>query len=208
VFVHLPAGLGYLALAGFVGAESMGAPLPGETALVTAGVLAHQGQLQIALVIPVAAGAAIVGDNIGYLLGAKWGRPLLEHDGPWVRWRRRFLAEGERFFARHGPKAVFLARFVAGARVTAAWLAGADRMPWRTFFLWNALGGICWALAAGLIGYLLGAAGQRIAASAGLAALFLFLLVGAGTAIVVVRRRRRRTDSPGKSFISRSSEPS
>jgi membrane protein DedA with SNARE-associated domain len=188
----------------------MGAPLPGETALVTAGVLAHQGKLQIALVIPVAAAAAIAGDNLGYLLGAKWGRPLLEHDGPYVRRRRRLLAEGERFFARHGSKAVFLARFVAGARVAAAWLAGADRMPWRTFFLWNALGGICWATAAGLVGYLLGAAGGRIAASAGLAGLFLLLLVGAGAAVVVGRRRRRTAPSGKrwKTFISRSSEPS
>lgn len=192
-FLQLPAHLGYLALAGFVGLETMGLPLPGEVALMSAGVLAHEGQLQIAVVIPVAAGAAIAGDNLGYVLGRKWGRRLLEHNGPFLRWRRRFLAEGERFFDRHGSKAVFLARFVAGARVTAAWLAGADRMRWRTFLVWNALGGICWALAAGMAGYLLGAAGQSIAASVGLAGLVLFLLVGAGAATVTLYRRRRRS---------------
>jgi membrane protein DedA with SNARE-associated domain len=190
---QLPAHLGYLALAALVGLETTGVPLPGEVALVTAGALAHEGKLQIAVVIPVAAGAAIAGDNIGYLLGRKWGRRLLEHDGPFLRSRRRFLAEGERFFARHGPKAVFLARFVAAARVAAAWLAGADRMPWRNFVVWNALGGICWALAVGLAGYLLGAAGQRIADSVGLAGLVIVLLVAGGAAAVALRSRRRRS---------------
>jgi membrane protein DedA with SNARE-associated domain len=191
-FLQLPAHLGYVALAGFVGMESMGVPIPGETALVAAAVLAHQGQLQIAAVIPVAAGAAIVGDNLGYLLGAKFGRGLLERDGPLAGWRRRRLADGERFFARHGPKAVFLGRFVPAARVTAAWLAGAERMRYRTFLLWNALGGICWALAMGSLGYLLGAAGERIAASVGLG-LFLAFLVGVAVAVLVRRTRARRT---------------
>jgi membrane protein DedA with SNARE-associated domain len=166
-------------------------PLPGEVALVTAGVLAHEGRLQIGAVIAVAAGAAIAGDNLGYLLGRRLGRRLLEHDGPLVDSRRRFLAEGERFFARHGSKAVFFARFVVGARTTAAWLAGAEHMRWRTFVVWNALGGICWALAAGLVGYFVGAAGERISASVGVAGLVIAFAVAAGAAAVAARRWRR-----------------
>lgn len=116
--------LGLPALAALVGAESMGLPVPGETALIAAAVLAHQGHLAIGSVIAVVACAAIVGDNIGYLIGRRGGRWLLERPGPLLARRRRLLERGDRFFERHGPKAVFLARFVAGARVTAAWMAG------------------------------------------------------------------------------------
>lgn len=190
-FLQLPAHFGYIALGALVGLESLGLPLPGETALVTAGVLAQRGQLQIATVIPVAAAAAIVGDNLGYLLGAKGGRRLLERDGPLAARRRKLLATGEDFFVRHGAKAVFLARFVVGARFTAAWLAGANRMRWRTFLAWNALGGACWSLAMGMLGYVLGSAGARIAASVGVAALVLTLLVAAAFAARAVWRRER-----------------
>jgi undecaprenyl-diphosphatase len=170
---------GYLALAAVVGLESMGVPVPGETALVTAGVLAHQGELELVPVIAIAATAAVVGDNLGYLLGAKGGRRLLEHRGPLAQWRRRFVARGERFFARHGARAVFLARFVVGARVAAAWLAGVNRMPWRRFLVWNALGGVSWAVAAGMAGYLLGAVASRLLTSFGIGVLILVALTAA-----------------------------
>jgi membrane protein DedA with SNARE-associated domain len=171
----------------------MGLPLPGEAALVAAGVLAHQGQLSIGVVIALGAGAAIAGDNLGYLLGAKGGRRLLERAGRFARWRRRFLAEGERFFARHGSKAVFLARFVAGARVTAAWLAGANRMPWRRFLIWNTLGGACWATLAALVGFVSGAVGERIAGAVGAAGVGLALTAATVAVAIAARRRRRRS---------------
>lgn len=191
----IPPHLGYVALGALVALESMGLPLPGEAALVTAGVLAHEGKLSIEIVVAVAAIAAIIGDNLGYLLGARGGRRLLERDGPLAGHRRRFLAAGERFYERHGPKAVFLARWVVGARVTAAWLAGVNRMPWRTFMVFNALGGILWASTVGTMGYLLGAAGARVIQAAGIGALVV-LVVAAATALVVGRRRRRRAAGP------------
>src|SRR6476646_9750817 len=136
--------------------ESSGVPIPGETALITAAILASRGKLQIEAVIALAAAAAIVGDNIGYLIGRKGGRWLLERPGAFHRQRQDVLRVGEPFFERHGPKAVFFGRFLLGLRVWASWLAGATRMHWRSFVLWNALGGIAWAITIGLIAYFLG----------------------------------------------------
>lgn len=131
-------------------------PVPGETALIAAGVLASQGRLEIPIVIAVAAAGAIVGDNIGYQIGHHGGRWLLRRPGPFHRHRLKALETGEPFFERHGPKAVFFGRFLLGLRVWASWLAGATRMRWGSFFLWNALGGICWATGVGLLAYLVG----------------------------------------------------
>jgi membrane protein DedA with SNARE-associated domain len=130
--------LGYPALVLLVMSESSGVPLPGETALITGAVLASQHRLQIALVIALAAAAAILGDNAGYLIGRKGGRWLLQRPGPFARHRARVLEVGEPFFARHGAKAVFLGRWILGLRTWASWLAGASHMPWRSFSLWNA----------------------------------------------------------------------
>src|ERR1700722_9054451 len=153
---HLVTSAGYPLLFVLVMSEAAGVPIPGETALIAAAVLASQGKLEIVLVIALAAAAAIVGDNIGYLIGRKGGRWLLERPGPFRRQRKAALDIGEPFFERHGPKAVFFGRFLLGLRVWASWLAGATRMPWRTFALWNALGGICWATGIGLLAYFLG----------------------------------------------------
>ena len=153
---------GLLLLFAVVALESAGVPLPGETALIAASILAADGHYSIASVIAVAAVAAIVGDNCGYWVGRRWGRRLLETWSPLRRWGERFLPSSERFFQRHGAKTIFLARFFAILRVTAAWLAGVARMPWWRFFLWNATGGVCWALLVGLVAYY----GGRAAADA------------------------------------------
>jgi len=138
--------------------ESAGVPLPGETALIAAAVLADQGHYSIEVVIAVAAVAAIVGDNIGYWLGRKGGRPLLRRI-PLVRdHSERVLPPSERFFQRHGAKTVFIGRFVAVLRVTSAWLAGISHMPWGKFLFWNAAGGIAWAMLVGVVAYVLGGA--------------------------------------------------
>jgi membrane protein DedA with SNARE-associated domain len=162
---HLVTVFGYPLLFLIVMSESSGAPVPGETALIAAAVLASQGKLRIELVIALAAAAAIVGDNIGYQIGRRGGRWLLQRPGRFYRQRLGVLATGEPFFERHGPKAVFFGRFVLGLRVWASWLAGATRMRWRLFALWNALGGITWATAVGLFAYFLGhSAGSAIEA--------------------------------------------
>jgi membrane protein DedA with SNARE-associated domain len=138
--------------------ESGGVPLPGETALVTAGVFASRGQLDIASVIAVAAAAAIVGDNLGYWIARTGGRGLIERSKVLSRWTERALPWSEAFFERHGSKTIFIARFFSVLRVTAAWLAGLSRMHWWKFLLWNAAGGICWAVVVGLVAYYAGQA--------------------------------------------------
>jgi membrane-associated protein len=181
---------GYPLLFLIVMGESSGVPVPGETALITASILASRGKLQIELVIALAASAAIVGDNIGYVIGRKGGRWALERPGRFHRQRLQVLETGEPFFERHGPKAVFFGRFILGLRVWASWLAGATRMDWRSFVLWNALGGICWATAIGLLSYYLGhAAGDAVKTFGlyGLAAAALAIV----TAFVAHRRHRR-----------------
>jgi membrane protein DedA with SNARE-associated domain len=171
--------------------ESAGVPLPGETALIAAGVLAARGDMDIVEVIVVAAAAAIIGDNVGYWVGRLGGRRLLERWEPLERHAGRVLPWSERFFKRHGAKTIFLGRFFAVLRVTAAWLAGISRMHWWKFFLWNAAGGICWAVLVGLVSYYLGRAAAEAINRYGLiagVAIVALLVLGA----LVFRFIRRR----------------
>jgi membrane protein DedA with SNARE-associated domain len=153
---HLIETYGLALLFLLVALESSGIPLPGETSLVTAAILAAQGHYSLVAVIAVAAAAAIAGDNAGYWIGRKGGRALLPRVPLVGMYFERALPPSERFFRRHGAKTVFLGRFVAVLRVTAAWLAGISRMPWWRFLVWNASGGICWAMLVGLVAYYLG----------------------------------------------------
>lgn len=181
-----------------VAGESAGLPLPGETSLIAVGALASQhAGISIEVVIAVAAVAAISGDNVGFVLGRHAGRRLLTRDGRWLERRRQFLVRGEAFFERHGPKAVFLARWLPGLRVVGSWLAGAHHMRWRTFLFWNALGGIAWAVSVGVAAYLLGHAAATIFRTFGLAGVA--VVVAAAVAIVAwhLVRRRRREDAAG-----------
>jgi membrane protein DedA with SNARE-associated domain len=188
------ANLGYPALILLVMAESGGIPLPGETALLAAGILASDGKLSIALVILCAAGAAIIGDNIGYLIGRKGGRYLLERPGPFLQYRQEVLRRGEPFFAKYGARAVFFGRFVVGLRTWASWLAGATRMDWRVFAAWNALGGIVWSVLIGLLAYYVGKGVEKVISDVGLYALPVLALGGIGA--VVAHRRSRRQPRP------------
>ena len=154
--LSLLAQYGYLIVFFGVMAESMGVPLPGETILIAAGVLAQRGGLDIGDAILLGILGAVVGDQIGYWAGRKGGRPFVLHWGRYLFITPERLRGAENFFARHGGKAVFMARFVAGLRVFGALVAGISQMHWRTFFLYNALGGAIWATVAVLVGYLLG----------------------------------------------------
>ena len=194
--LSVPSHLGLAALALLVGAESTGLPVPGETALIAAGVLAKGGSLNIVAVIAVAAAAAIVGDNLGYLIGRHGGRRLLEAPGPLERHRLEIIERGEPFFERHGPKAVFLGRWVTGLRIAAAWLAGITHMRWTTFFFWNALGGVAWATSVGLAAYLLGDAVKKILEVGGLAAVAVVVLVLLVAGYIAWRRRQARATEP------------
>src|SRR4051812_32775118 len=140
----VPAQLGYPALFGLIFAESAGIPLPGETALLTAGVLAGAGHLALPVVVAVAVAAAVTGDTLGYWLGRRGGRAVLLRRGPFKRLRAEALEHGERFFAEHGPKTVLIGRFVPGVRVVAAVTAGASAMPWPRFAVYNVAGAFVW----------------------------------------------------------------
>lgn len=187
---------GYPLLFLVVMGESSGLPIPGETGLIAAGVLASQGKLDIAVVIVVAAAGAIVGDNIGYLIGRKGGRWLLERPGAFHTQRQNVLVVGEPFFERHGPKAVFFGRFLLGLRVWASWLAGATRMHWRSFVIWNALGGIVWATAIGLLSYYLGHSASNAVQAFGIYGLVAVALAVV-SAFIAHRRHRRRQEQAG-----------
>jgi membrane protein DedA with SNARE-associated domain len=189
--ITVSSSLGYL-LPALIALESMGIPSPGETALVLAAVMASQGKLQIELVLLIAIVAAIVGDNVGYWIGRKAGRRVLTSDrGPFHRRRLALIAYGDRFFAKHGPRAVFLGRWMALVRVTAAWMAGMNHMPFRTFFFWNALGAVSWALSVGLVAYFAGEAAVHVIERVGVgAAVVLGVAVVALVVWVQVRERR------------------
>jgi membrane-associated protein len=170
----------------------MGIPSPGETALVLAAVLASQGKLEIWLVILIGIASAIAGDNLGYLLGRRFGREVALRRGPLWHHRVQAVRYGDRFFERHGSKAVFLARWVALVRFAAAWLAGINRMPFRVFFFWNALGAITWAITYGLVGYYAGEAGAGVLARFGIAGAVILILLVIGIPLFGAIRRRRR----------------
>jgi membrane-associated protein len=188
--VSLSSNIGYPLLVVLVMAESAGVPVPGETALILGAALASRGKLSIEAVIALAAAAAIVGDNIGYLIGRKGGRYLLERPGAFERHRRDVLRVGEPFFERHGPKAVFFGRWILGLRTWASWLAGATHMPWRSFALWNALGGVGWAVTIGLLAYFLGNSVGNVITSFGIYGL-IGVLLAAGGALALRRLHHR-----------------
>ena len=188
--ISISSGLGY-ALPALIGLESMGVPSPGETALVLAAVLASQHQLNIVLVIVIGAASAIVGDNIGYLLGRHLGREVLESRGPFHEHRKRVIAMGDRYFNKHGAKTVFIGRWIALIRFATAWLAGINHMRFPTFFAWNAAGGITWAVTFGLVGYYGGNAVAHVLERVGvIAAIVLGVAVVVGFVVMKLRERR------------------
>jgi membrane protein DedA with SNARE-associated domain len=135
--------------------ETAGVPLPGETTLLLSGVAASTGRIDPWIAIAVGSTAAILGDNIGYAIGRFGGRKLvmrLAHLGR----IESSLAWGEQFFARHGGKTVFAARWIFGLRIFGAWIAGMVHMPWRVFVFWNAAGGITWCASVIGLGYFFG----------------------------------------------------
>jgi membrane protein DedA with SNARE-associated domain len=190
---HLLISYGLVLLFAVVAAESAGVPLPGETALIAASILAAQGHYSIVSVIAVAASAAIVGDNTGYWIGRTGGRALLERWGPVRRYAERAIPPGERFFEKHGGKTVFIGRFVAVLRVTAAWLAGITHMTWWRFFLWNATGGIAWATGVSLLAYYFGKAAADAVQTYGVYAL-IAIVVAAVIGFFGMRLLKKRVE--------------
>jgi membrane protein DedA with SNARE-associated domain len=189
---HLISSNGYWVLFLLVAAESLGVPLPGETALIVAGTYAGTTHhLNPWLIFLVASAAAIIGDNIGYWLGDKGGYPLARRYGTKVRFDERKLKIARYLFDRHGTKVVFFGRFVAILRTYAAFLAGTSQMRWRLFLPANAAGGLVWAGVYTLASYLAGTALQKASGT------ITWVLVAVAAAAVVVglialRRQGRR----------------
>jgi membrane-associated protein len=190
-FLDVAETIGYPLVFALIAIETMGIPVPGETALVTAGIVASRGRLDIEIVIALAAAAAILGDNVGFAIGRKLGRRLLTAPGPLLHHRHRVIAVAEPFFERHGPKAVFLGRWIAGLRITSAWMAGVTRMSWPTFLFWNALGGIAWATSIALLAYFVGHSAEKIIHVAGLGGAAAVVVGGLALWLVLFVRRRR-----------------
>jgi membrane protein DedA with SNARE-associated domain len=136
--------------------ESAGVPFPGETLLLAAAAWAAARHHSIVLVIFFGFLGSTAGADIGYLLGFRGGRPFVERFGSLFRIRPEHIARSEMFFARHGDKAVLLARFILGLRTWGSMLAGMSRMPFWRFQIFSALGGLAWAALIGVAGYLLG----------------------------------------------------
>jgi membrane protein DedA with SNARE-associated domain len=174
---HLIATYGYWAVFALVAAESLGIPLPGETALIIAAAYAgHTDHLSPWALFAVASAAAVTGDNFGFWIGHKGGYRLARRHGHRVRLDERKLKTARYLFDRYGGKVVFFGRFVSVLRTYAAFLAGTSKMAWRKFLPANAFGGIAWAGACTLAAYLAGTALQQASAAIGWA------LIGTGLA--------------------------
>jgi membrane protein DedA with SNARE-associated domain len=189
---HLLDQYGYVAVFVLVAVESLGIPLPGETILVAAGTYAGAThRLSIVAVVVVAAVAAIVGDNIGYLIGDKGGYRLVRRYGPRVHIDATQMKIGRYVFDRHGAKVVFFGRFVSILRTYAAFLAGTTKMGWRRFLVWNAAGGVLWACLYGFGAYAAGNVIARVSTTLTIV-LGVVAVVVVIAAIVVVRRHAGR----------------
>ena len=175
--IHL---YGLVVVAAVIGLECIGLPLPGETVLILASAYAAtKHDLNIVSVIVTAAGAASIGQMIGFVIGRQFGYWLLLRYGFYLRITESRIKLGEYLFLRHGGKIIIAGRFVPVLRAIAAVLAGANRMPWRNFMLANVAGAVAWATVFGLAAYYLGRQVERLAGS-------MFVVVGVGAVIVII----------------------
>lgn len=196
----------YLLVAAVIGVESLGVPLPGEIALVSASLLAAQHVVSPLWVGVAASIGAIVGDSIGYTIGRKGGRPLLawlgrkvpKHFGP------GHVAYAEHMFDRWGMWAVFLGRFIALLRILAGPLSGALRMHYWKFLTANALGGICWAGGTAAAVYYLGRAAEAWLSEFSWIGLIAAVLLG----LIFGRMLKRRMDKAAEEYAAGLTEDS
>lgn len=180
-----------------MGIESLGVPVPGETALLVGVFLATQGRLSVVAVAAVGWIGAVLGDNTGYLIGRRWGRRLVNLPGIGRFYSPARMERAESFFERRGWVAVFVGRFVALLRIFAGPLAGMHRMPWPAFVAANAAGGAVWVAVIVTIGVLVGSNLDNAVGLVGKAGYLglagVLVLVAAYVAIRVLMRRRRNS---------------
>jgi LPXTG-motif cell wall-anchored protein len=199
VFEHIRQFLihwGYWGVAAFLLLENAGVPLPGETVLLLASVLAFKShELRLPWIIVVGTIACTAGDNIGYLIGSAGGRPLLERWKNFFHVKDEHIHSAEELLHRYGPVAIFFARFIAGARIVAGPLAGVLRMHWKTFALFNFLGALTWVTVIASLGYLFGSQLDRLLATVKHVELALLILLLIGLAVYLWRRKKRNSAS-------------
>ena len=194
---------GYLAIFFLVAFGNMGVPLPEETILMLAGYMVWRGELRLSLVIGVGVVSAVIGDIVGYWLGRRFGKAALQRHATWILGRPERLEAMQRFVARRGPLAVFVARFVPGLRFAAGPLAGALGMPFASFLPANLLGAAIYvplAVGAGYaIGYGLGAYVERARHVIGnLEEVVLLAALGFTMALIAWRVARRGASPPAE----------
>ena len=182
---------GYWAVASGLVLENAGIPVPGETILILASVVSYNThKLHLPWIVVVGTLAATTGDNIGYWIGRRGGRRLLERWKHLFRIRSEHIQSAENLIHRHGSIAIFFARFVAGARIIAGPLAGVLCMKWPRFVLFNFLGALVWVSVIATIGYVFGSQLDRL-----LVLLrdfnWIVLILVAATALFYCWRRRR-----------------
>ena len=156
--IELIKAVGYLGLFGIVFAETgllVGFFLPGDSLLFTAGILAAEGYLDISLLLIVLAGAAIIGDSTGYAIGKKFGPKIFAKENS-LLFNKNHLHKAEKFFEKHGPKTIIIARFVPIIRTFVPTLAGVGKMNYAKFLTYNIVGGLFWVLSVTMLGYYLG----------------------------------------------------
>ena len=150
---HLIARYGYAVVALFVGAEGVGLPLPGETAMLTAAALAARGHLSIVGVIVAASIGVVIGGSLGYWIGQTAGQVVVVRYGKWIGVTPARLEQTQQFFARYGARAVLVGRFVPIVRILASIVAGISNMPFARFSIYNAIAGVVWSVIFGLLGF-------------------------------------------------------
>ena len=181
---------GYAVVFGGVFLENTGLPVPGETALLAGAALAHAGRLSLGWVIVTAIVGATLGDNLGFFIGRRCGRGLIERHGWRLGVTRERLAQFDRFFDRHGARTVFVARFITGLRVVCAVLAGSSGLPWPKFIFYNATGAIVWSTAVAFAGYSLAYSWDTLERWVGRTGLIGLAAVIVAGIIALVRARR------------------
>jgi membrane protein DedA with SNARE-associated domain len=164
--------------------------LPGETAVIIGGVLAYRNSVSLTVMAMVVVAAAILGDSVGYEVGKRYGGRLLSTRV--FAKHQDAIASGQHFLRRSGGRAVFLGRFTAFLRAVMPGMAGASRMPYRKFLVFNALGGVTWGLGFTVLGYLAGASYHKLESYAGKVSQAILLVVVIGVAALMYRRHRAK----------------
>ncbi|WP_254070425.1 DedA family protein [Acidisphaera sp. L21] len=204
---HLLGEYGYGVVFVIICLEAMGVPAPGESLIIAAAVYAATtGRLGIVGIILAAIGGAIMGDNFGYLIGRWAGFPLLKRYGKHVGLNERRLTLGRYLFQTQGGKVVFVGRFIAILRTFVALLAGANGMHWKTFLLWNAVGGVVWATLYGTGAYLLGNLMHKIAGPVGIS-LGIIAAIVIVVGIVLLRRNESRLEDKAEKAMGQQADP-